>query len=202
MQWDWLLDHDNTTRDIWHVRQMGGSDAATVTLDQSRILYVFRGSAGASGRIRLPGFAPDLFQDEQLYARTAEGLWIIRWKAWLKPSLFRQTHESAFVNFRKQPILVIDALEWKWYQFTFADGHVERVPISRHFYSLREEYRGPSMPLLPVLLPPKSTTKSTRPTKTTESPTKSPGSFPGLDEHVPHGAPSAHTEGPPRSEPS
>ncbi|MDR4468953.1 MAG: hypothetical protein MRJ68_11780 [Nitrospira sp.] len=203
MQWDWLPDHDSTTRDIWHVQQVGVSHNATRTLDQSRALYVFRGSAGISGRIHLPGIAPDLFQDERLYARTAEGLWAIRWKAWLKPSLFRQTHESAFINLRKQPALVIDALEWKWYQFLFADGHVERVPISRHFYSLlREEYRGPSMPLLSALLPPKSTAMARRPRKPFESPTKSPESSPDLDGNVPRSALSAPIEGPPRSNPS
>lgn len=203
MQWEWLPDNDTTIRDIWHVRPLNGSEAATSTLDQSRVLYVFRGSAGISGRIRLPGVASDLFQDERLYARTAEGVWAIRWKAWLKPSLFRQTHESTFINLRKQPALVIDALEWKWYQFTFADGHAERVPISRHFYSLlREEYRDPSM-LVPLgLLPPRSTAKAKRPKKTAESNTKSPESPTGLDGSVSHVIKGDHATTPTTSESS
>lgn len=203
MQWEWLPDHDNTTRDIWHVQPVGHRDSATRTLDQSRVLYVFRGSMGMSGRIRLPGFTPDLYQDEQFYGRTAEGLWTIRWKVWLKPSLFRQTHASAWVNLRKQPTLVVDELEWKYYQFTFTDGHVECVPISRNFYSLlREEYRGLSIPLPTVLLPSTATTKLRQPKKTPESIAKTPESPGGLDVKVPQRAQSAHTDEHPQSEPS
>jgi hypothetical protein len=143
MKWNWLPNSDISTRDVWHAQRVGVMDSTTYLLDQSRVLYVFRGSAGASGLISTPGFSSDLFQDDALYARTVDGLWKIRWKAWLTPHLFRHTHESLFVNSRRHPSLVIDELERKWYRFTFADGHDELAPISRALYSaMRAEYRG------------------------------------------------------------
>lgn len=145
MQWGWLPENDASTLDIWHVQRVGVMDPTTYLVDQTRILYVFRGSAGESGLIRIPGFAPDVFQDDSLYARSADGLWKIRWKAWLKRQWFRHTHESIFVNMRRQPALIVDELERKWYRFMFSDGHDERTPISRALYSaMRAEYRGDS----------------------------------------------------------
>ncbi len=197
MEWDWLSDNDATTRDIWHVQRVDIADAITYALDQSRGLYVFRGSAGISGRIRVPGFSPSLFQDNQLYTRTTDGLWRIRWKAWLKPRLFRQIHESVFVNLRKQPALVVDALEWKWYQFAFSDGHVERVPISRSCYScIREDYR---RPVTSITRSRDRGRSSTTPSKTTESDRVSPESDVRLDEQAEpcvQGARAGHSSNP------
>lgn len=146
MKWNWLPVPDTTTRDIMKVVRPGIIDATVYSLDQVHVLYIFRGSLGISGRIQIPGYSPDLFQPDHLYARTTKHVWKIAAIAWLKPTLFEQSHDSAFVNMRQLPVLIRDRLEQRWYQFTFADQHVEQVPISARCYSLaRRAYRHPSI---------------------------------------------------------
>jgi hypothetical protein len=150
MKWNWLPAQDATTRDILKVVRPDIADSPVYSLDQAGVLYLFRGSLAASGRIQIQGVSPDLFQPDHLYARTAKLLWKIVAIAWLKPTLFEQSHDSAFINMRQLPVLIKDSLELRWYQFTFPDQHVEQVPISRRCYAqARRSYRRPSPDLPP-----------------------------------------------------